>query len=73
MARIVSRRPLIGVVAGVLFGSLGWLLLGMEGTRTGVTSLAPLLFKVSGGFFLFVGVIALAAAFLSILRSARSD
>lgn len=71
MARIVSRSPAIGIVAGLLFGALGWLLLGVEGSPAGVTSLAPLLFKLSGSFFLFVAAMALAAAFLSIRRSSR--
>lgn len=72
MARIVSRKPVIGIVAGLLFGALGWLLIGMEGTPAGVTPMAPILFRIAGSFFLFVASMALMAAILAILRSLRS-
>ena len=71
MARIVSRRPVIGFSAGALFGALGWLLIDIEGASVGVTPLAPLLFKLSGYFFLFVAAMAIVAALLSMARTLR--
>ncbi|MDA8100981.1 MAG: hypothetical protein M0042_15290 [Nitrospiraceae bacterium] len=67
MSGLISRKPLVGIAAGLLFGSLGTLLLGVENTR----GLARILFKVSGYFFLFVAVVSLAAAVFRVTRSGR--
>ena len=71
MARIVARKPVIGVISGILFGALGWLLIGIAPAPAGVTRLAPLLFSVAGYFFLFVASMAFVAAVLALLRAAR--
>ncbi len=57
MSRVIARKPFVGIVAGVLFGALGMLLLGIEGGR----GVAGALFKVSAWFFLFVGVLSASA------------
>jgi hypothetical protein len=71
VARIVSRRPLIGLIAGFIFGTLGFLLIGMDGAPAGVSRLSSLLFPLSGYFFLFVAAMAWLAATMSFLRAAR--
>lgn len=64
MAGIVSRRPMSGVAAGLIIGALGFLLLGVESPQTG-RGVAELLFKVAGGFFLFVSAMAFLGAALA--------
>lgn len=71
MARIVSRRPFVGIVSGFLFGALGLLLIDLDRAAAGVTFLAPLLLTVAGYFFLFVAIMAFLAAALSLLRGLR--
>ena len=68
MAGVVSRRPVVGVAAGSLFGALGILLLGIE-DRGGLTRA---LFILSGVFFLVVGILSLATAIIVIIRSRRA-
>lgn len=65
MAGIVSRKPLTGVAAGFIIGALGMLLLGIESPAASSRSIAPVLFKTAGYFFLFVSVIAFLGAFLA--------
>lgn len=72
MARLIGRKPVIGIVSGLLFGGLGILLLGLDSASLGVTPLASVLFTVAGGFFLFVAVMAVLAAAASIVRSRSS-
>ena len=57
MSKVIARKPYVGIVAGFLFGSLGTLLLGIEGSR----GVATILFKVSAWFFLFIGVLSVSA------------
>ena len=64
MAGIVSRRPVVGVAAGVIIGALGLLLLGIEPAATS-GGIAWLLFKVAGWFFLFVSAMAFLGAVLA--------
>ena len=64
MAGIVSRKPVTGVAAGLIIGALGLLLLGIESPQTG-RGVAGLLFKVAGGFFLFVSAMAFLGAALA--------
>ncbi len=68
MARLISRKPLVGIVAGLLFGSLGYLLLGIEGSR----GVAAVLFTVSAYFFLFVGAVSALAGAVSFIHPRRS-
>lgn len=71
MSRLISRRPLIGIVAGALFGALGVLLSGMEHAPAGSTGLAAILFKALAGFLFFVAAASLLAAGHAIVRSVR--
>jgi proteasome assembly chaperone (PAC2) family protein len=69
MAGIVSRRPVVGVAAGIIIGALGWLLIGMD-TASGMgRSIAGLLFTTAGYFFLFVAAMAFLNAFVSLWRT----
>ena len=68
MAGLVRRKPLIGLVAGLLFGSLGYLLLGVAEAG----GAARYLFVVSGYSFLFVAAASLLAAAHSLLLMLRS-
>jgi carbon starvation protein CstA len=68
MPGLISRRPLVGLVAGSLFGSLGYLLLGVEDAR----GMARYLFPISGYSFLFVAAVALLTAARAFLRDHRS-
>ena len=72
MAGIVSRRPMVGVAAGTIIGALGLLLLGIESPPASGRSIAAVLFKVSGSFFLFVSAMAFLGAYLS-FRNKRSS
>jgi len=68
MGRMISRRPLVGITAGLLFGALGVLLLGIREER----GLAALLFTVSAWFFLFVAAVSvLAGAYAALVRKRR--
>ncbi len=68
MPRIVSRRPLIGVGAGIVIGALGLLLLGMNSEAGGEGGVSRLLFSGTGYFFLFVAAVSFIAAARSFLR-----
>jgi hypothetical protein len=68
MAGVILRTPAVGIVAGLLFGCLGVLLLGIEGQQ----GPARLLFPVSGAFFLTVGILSVLSAVFVIIRSRRS-
>jgi len=72
MAGIVSRRPMVGVAAGVIIGALGLLLLGIDAPPASGRSIAGVLFKVSGYFFLFVSIMAFLGAFLSFRKRGAS-
>ena len=65
MAGIVSRRPVTGVAAGIIIGALGMLLLGIESPAATGRSIAPVLFKTAGYFFLFVSAMAFLGSFLA--------
>jgi hypothetical protein len=65
MAGIVSRRPAVGVAAGIIIGALGLLLLGIDAPPASGRSVAGVLFKVAGYFFLFVSTMAFLGAYLS--------
>lgn len=71
MARIVARKPIIGFVSGLIFGALGILLLGVERSPAGASRLSSILFSLAGYFFLFVALMAVLAAVLSVLRVYR--
>lgn len=71
MAGIVSRKPVTGVAAGLIIGSLGLLLLGIETQPASLRSITGLLFKTAGYFFLFVAAVAFLGAILA-YRSRRS-
>ena len=68
MAGVIGRKPAVGIAAGLLFGCLGVLLLGMSGAD----GPARLLFPVSGAFFLFIGIVSVLSALFVIIRSRRS-
>lgn len=72
MAGIVSRRPAVGLAAGIIIGALGWLLAGIDATPGADRGIAGLLFTTAGYFFLFVAAVALLNAFAS-LRKKRSS
>jgi hypothetical protein len=59
------------VAAGLIIGSLGVLLLGIEPSPTG-RGVAGMLFKVAGGFFLFVSAMAFLGAALAWRRRASA-
>jgi hypothetical protein len=63
MSGIVSRRPAVGLAAGIIIGALGWLLAGMDATPGAGKVITGLLFTTSGYFFLFVAAMALLNAF----------
>jgi len=65
MAGIVSRRPMTGLAAGTIIGALGLLLLGIDAPPASGRSIAGVLFKVAGYFFLFVSTMAFLGAYLS--------
>ncbi len=64
MSKVISRKPFVGIISGVLFGALGLMLLGIEGEH----GLAAALFTVSAWFFLFVGVASLSAGLYALIR-----
>lgn len=72
MAGIISRRPVVGLAAGVIIGALGWLLAGMEAAQGADGSVAGLLFTTAGYFFLFVAAMAFLNAFVSLRRKRSS-
>ena len=65
MAGMISRRPAAGVVAGLLFGALGLMLMGIRDAR----GLAAVLFTVSAWFFLAIGALAVLAGLWSFFSS----
>ncbi len=70
MARLISRKPFVGIVAGLLFGALGILLLGIESDRAA----SGVLFSVSAWFFLGIGILSVSAgayAFVVHLRDRK--
>ncbi len=72
MARIISKQPIIGFVTAVLFGSLGLLLISVDGSAGAITSIAGILFKILGYFLLFTSAVSLLAALYVIGKSFRS-
>jgi len=68
MAGIVSRRPAVGLAAGIIIGALGWLLAGIDTASGAGRSVTGLLFATAGYFFLFVAAMALLNAFASLWR-----
>ena len=72
MAGIVSRRPAVGLAAGIIIGALGWLLSGMNAAPGAGRSIAGLLFTAAGYFFLFVAAIAFLNAVASLRRKRTS-
>ena len=73
MAGIVSRRPAVGLAAGIIIGALGWLLAGMDAAPGPGRNIAGLLFKTAGYFFLFVAAVAILNAFASRRRKGPSQ
>lgn len=67
MSRLLSRKPSVGIVAGLIFAALGMLLLGIEGSR----ALATVLFTVSAWFFLFIGAVSILSGVAAFLRRRR--
>jgi uncharacterized membrane protein len=63
MSRVIARRPFVGIISGILFGTLGMLLLSIEDSK----GVAAVLFKVSAWFFLFIGVLSLSAGVYALL------
>jgi hypothetical protein len=68
MAGIVARRPIVGIAAGLLFGALGALLIGIETER----GFSAALFKISGCCFLFIAAVAVLSGLYGFLRASRS-
>jgi hypothetical protein len=68
MGGIVSRRPAVGLAAGIIIGALGWLLAGMDTAPGAGGSIAGMLFMTAGYFFLFVAATAFLNAFASLLK-----
>ena len=73
MAGIVSRRPAVGLAAGIIIGALGWLLAGMDAAPGAGRGIAGLLFRTAGYFFLFVAATAFLNAFVSLRRKRSSS
>ena len=72
MGGIVSRRPAVGLAAGIIIGALGWLLAGMDAAPGAGRSITGLLFTTAGYFFLFVAAMAFLNAFISLRRKRSS-
>ncbi len=72
MGGIISRRPAVGLAAGIIIGALGWLLAGMDAAPGAGRSTAGLLFTTAGYFFLFVAAMAILNAFASLKRKRPS-
>lgn len=72
MARIISKQPIIGFTTSLLFGSLGLLLISVDGSTGAITAIAGILFKILGYFLLFTGAVSLLAAVYTVWRSFRS-
>ena len=72
MAGIVSRRPAVGLAAGIIIGALGWLLAGMDASPGAGGSITGLLFMTTGYLFLFIAAMALLNAFVSSWRKRSS-
>ena len=67
MSRVIARKPLVGIISGALFGALGVLLLGIDGTK----GLAAVLFTVSAWFFLAIGALSVSAGVYALLMQLR--
>jgi hypothetical protein len=65
VAGLISKKPLVGFAAGILFGALGILLVRMDTSQTGSSMW---LFKVVGYFVIFVAINALAAAVYAVVK-----
>ncbi len=63
MAGLISRKPVVGIFAGLLFGGLGVLLLGIESSGR----VAAVLFRVSAWFFIFIGVVSFSSGTFALL------
>jgi hypothetical protein len=61
MASIVAKRPVVGVVAGIIFAALGSLLISVEGARPGIAGVLSGLYKVAGYFMLLVACLSMVA------------
>jgi hypothetical protein len=72
MAGIVSRRPAVGLAAGIIIGALGWLLAGIDTAPDAGGRIAGLLFSTAGYFFLFVAAMSLLNAFVALRRKRPS-
>ena len=73
MAGIVSRRPAVGLIAGIIIGALGWLLAGIDAGPGPGRNIAGLLFRTAGYFFLFVAAMAILNAFVALRRKRSSS
>jgi hypothetical protein len=65
MARMISRKPFVGIAAGLLFGALGILLLGIKGSR----GAAMVLFPLSAWSFLLIGAVSFLTGARALVRS----
>jgi hypothetical protein len=59
----------VGIVAGLLFGALGALLLGIDTAR----GFPAVLFKISGFFFLFIAAVAVLSGLYGFPHASRSQ
>ena len=62
MASFVSKRPVIGVMAGLIFGALGLLLTEVENAPGGMKGFVAVMYHVVGYFLLFVAAMAILSA-----------
>ena len=56
MSGLISRRPLVGFTAGIIFGILGMLLIGIDASGRSLSGVLPWLFKIVGFFLLFMAL-----------------
>ena len=71
MASIVAKRPVVGVLAGIVFGALGSLLISVEGARPGITGVLKGLYNVAGYFLLLVALLSIVAGAVGIWSAYR--
>lgn len=72
MASIISKRPVVGIAAGVIFAALGLLLVDVAGPQRGITGILGKLYAVVGCFFVFVAGLSILFAVATIWSSYRS-
>lgn len=65
MPGIVSRKPVVGIAAGILFGSLGLLLMDLKNVYAEESGL----FLFAGAFFLFVAMVSFLAGMLGFFKA----